>query len=250
MKGLCLWVYKCNAEKGPHQSSWGDWNDFFSNPRDGRWGGSWGIKNPISLDILWHRMKPGDLVLAYQTDKQAAIGLCRLERFIDQYGEREMVLKPMERFARSVKLHALKKTNPALAQVRALRRGIIQTLYETSRGEARALLVACGASHQTERIGSPHRDGHLVAGGAFGSPENNARVEQAARRMVRQWYRQRGWKVRSVEREKLGYDLLCVKGSREEHAEVKGVSGRVESFLITAGEVRQAKKDPQFVLWG
>ena len=54
--------------------------------------------------------------------------------------------------------------------------------------------------------------------------------------------------MKSVEAEKRGYDFICVKGSVEEHVEVKGVRGKVPSFIITAGEVRQAHCDSKFII--
>lgn len=88
-----------------------------------------------------------------------------------------------------------------------------------------------------------------TCGAGFGDPETNRQVEKAAVSFVRRLYESRGWKVRSVEREKIGYDLRCAYGSIEEHVEVKGVQGGLPRFIITAGEVRRAKNDPAFVLF-
>ncbi len=86
-------------------------------------------------------------------------------------------------------------------------------------------------------------------GAGFGTTENNALVERAACDAVEADYLARGWTVRSVERDRCGYDLHCLKGAAEEHAEVKGVGGTEESFIITAGEVRKAQDDPLFMLY-
>lgn len=88
----------------------------------------------------------------------------------------------------------------------------------------------------------------IKSGFGFGNPETNRKVEIAAVSHITQWYESRGWKVESKETEKIGYDLLCMKGSSEEHVEVKGRQGNSPSFIITAGEVKQAKSDPDFVI--
>jgi hypothetical protein len=86
-------------------------------------------------------------------------------------------------------------------------------------------------------------------GAGFGDPKTNKKVETAAIKHVRDSYVSQGWAVRSVEAEKCGYDLHCTKGHNEEHVEVKGVQGKVVSFIITRGEKRRAKEDSNFVLY-
>lgn len=140
-----LWVYKCNTNS-PQQ---GDWNYFFSGYK-----GGWGSKGDFggrSRRMFLEEITPGDLVLAYQTDDEAAIGLCRVERFSSQGGQREKVfLKPLKRFRNPIKLHELKKKSPALARVRALRNGSAQgALHATTPEEALELLDACGVRTDT-----------------------------------------------------------------------------------------------------
>lgn len=88
----------------------------------------------------------------------------------------------------------------------------------------------------------------IKVGAGFGSPETNRKVERAAVSYVTRWYESRGWKVESVESEKRGYDLLCVKDADEEHVEVKGRQGESPSFIITAGEAEQAKNNSRFII--
>lgn len=82
-------------------------------------------------------------------------------------------------------------------------------------------------------------------GGAcgFGSVETNRRVEIAAIEFVKRRYEQDGWTVRSVEAEKVGYDLHCDRGPEHVHVEVKGTQGDNVCFIITAAEVRNAMID-------
>lgn len=81
------------------------------------------------------------------------------------------------------------------------------------------------------------------------SSEDRKRTEEVAINVVKSHYLDRGWKVKSVETEKIGYDLHCTKNQEEEHAEVKGISGTKEKFVITRNEYRCSQKDPKFVLW-
>jgi hypothetical protein len=83
----------------------------------------------------------------------------------------------------------------------------------------------------------------------FGEAEKNLQVEQAAISCVTGQYVKQGWQVQSVEQDRQGFDLICNKGNKEEHVEVKGISGNTCSFIITTGEVERARKDPRFVLW-
>ena len=87
-----------------------------------------------------------------------------------------------------------------------------------------------------------------LQGGGFGEPEQNAKVERAAVKVVTKWYKKRGWKVKSVEDQRRGFDLLCRRDGAEEHVEVKGTSGNDSRFIITAGELRRAEEDNRFVL--
>jgi hypothetical protein len=85
-------------------------------------------------------------------------------------------------------------------------------------------------------------------GAGFGQPENNPAVERAAVDHVTALYRGAGWDVRSVEADRIGYDLLCSRGGEERHVEVKGVAGPVPAFMLTEGERRAAQNDPLWVV--
>jgi hypothetical protein len=89
----------------------------------------------------------------------------------------------------------------------------------------------------------------IKTGAGFGNPETNRKVERAAISCVTEWYESRGWQVQSVEIEKRGFDLLCVKRSIEEHVEVKGIQGSLPAFIITAREVRQAGSGLNLCCW-
>jgi hypothetical protein len=89
-------------------------------------------------------------------------------------------------------------------------------------------------------------ENNLRQGAGFGNPELNKKVETVAILKVTKEYEETGWSVKSVEADKCGYDLLCTKDLLKEHVEVKGISGGIASFIITAGEVKQARNNPNF----
>ncbi len=86
------------------------------------------------------------------------------------------------------------------------------------------------------------------AGAGFGDPAENRLVEAAAVRAVVKDYEGNGWSVRSVERDKCGFDLECSKDGVVEQVEVKGARGTELCFIITAGEVKQARENATFFL--
>jgi hypothetical protein len=87
----------------------------------------------------------------------------------------------------------------------------------------------------------------MLKGAGFGDAKQNKKVEKAAVQAVVASYRKQGWEVISVEQQKIGYDLHCRKGLQRQLVEVKGTSGNLVSFIITAGERRAARQE-DFVL--
>src|SRR5437660_1221436 len=116
-----LWVYKCNRVQHDYASAYGNWQELFAQRRAMSWGGSWGIKNSVSVHILNELMKPDDLVLAYQTDDKCIVGTCRVAEVRGKPGDREIWLKPVDRFDVPVPIHELRRTNKRLQQVAAFR---------------------------------------------------------------------------------------------------------------------------------
>ena len=90
--------------------------------------------------------------------------------------------------------------------------------------------------------------GTSALGAGFGTQEDNAKVEAAAVRLVITLYKQDGWVVESVERDRCGFDLRCRKGNDSRDVEVKGISGSEVAFTVTHGEVNQARTNPRFVI--
>lgn len=85
-------------------------------------------------------------------------------------------------------------------------------------------------------------------GAGFGDPIENKLVETTAINAVKKRYENDGWNVHSVERDRCGFDLECHRKGVVENVEVKGVRATEQCFIITTGEVEQAKKNSNFVL--
>lgn len=80
-------------------------------------------------------------------------------------------------------------------------------------------------------------------GQGFGSSKENCRVERAAVKVVRNHFITEGWHVKSTERDRIGYDLECIRSRQHLHVEVKGVRGSEPKFFLTAGEYHRALFD-------
>ena len=97
--------------------------------------------------------------------------------------------------------------------------------------------------------GDASADDEMRWGGGFRDPVRNREIERAAVHFVTALYGSRGWSVRPVESDKCGFDLLCWMSDAEEHVEVKGVGGELQSFFITKGELDRINTDSLFVLY-
>jgi hypothetical protein len=87
-------------------------------------------------------------------------------------------------------------------------------------------------------------NGHGSIG--FADPLMRKRVELKAVSAVRKKLKAKGWSVRSVEQECLGYDLHCTKPNGAQlHVEVKGTVASSEGFYLTSGEYKFASKHPK-----
>ncbi len=84
------------------------------------------------------------------------------------------------------------------------------------------------------------------SGAGFGTADQNRIVEKAACKAVRLHFKNEGFEINSREKENLGYDFDAKRDQEELHIEVKGISGVVTKFVITAGEVKCARTDSRF----
>lgn len=83
-------------------------------------------------------------------------------------------------------------------------------------------------------------------GAGFGRSESNRIVEQAAVALVTDHFVDQGYTVTSRESENVGYDLDVQRGTDVLHVEVKGVSGRIPEFFLTANERTCSEEDRAF----
>ena len=135
-----LWIYKCNIAS-PHN---GDWTYFFEELGGcSEWGGTWSIDSNASLQFLREEIQVRDLMLAWQSDRQAAVGLCRVTGLPFDGYETSIFLETLMRFARPIKLLKLKKQYDALAKGRGFQPGG-GTLFATTSAEAKAIFRLCG----------------------------------------------------------------------------------------------------------
>lgn len=69
------------------------------------------------------------------------------------------------------------------------------------------------------------------------------KVENAAIRHIHEYYSELGYDIKSVEEEKLGWDLEATKGKAKLLLEVKGLSGQEINIELTHNEYSQLKKN-------
>ncbi len=239
MEVKMYWVYKCNSRNMPHQVAYGDWNDFFVDGRPDKWGSTEWIP-------ALAQAKARDIILAYQTDRNELVGLAKVAALRRRGSHLDLILKPIKRIG--VKVRPLKDLDTKIAAIEAFKPGPIRTLYPIDRAEVQRLLRVAGLHMRLERQAARSVVAGLATGAGFGSPESNRRVERSAVQHVTRHFRNRGWQVRDVSKEKRGYDLDCTRKVLHLKVEVKGVAGAKRRFPITAAERRLWSRDQQFVL--
>lgn len=233
-----IWIYKCNARQHPSWVLSGNWEDVFKSKRTQEWGSTQWVP-----DLA--RAQPGDVIIAYQTDRNELVGLARVVDLRPRQGFVDLMLRPIRRIG--MKVRPLKKANGRIAAIPALQGGPIRTMYEISAEDARRLLRAAGTElPDVAAISMSEPKRHFGAG--FGDSKRDREVERAAIAVVTKYYQSRGWTVcdRSVDR--IGYDLHCLRRRRELHVEVKGASGSEVQFVITRNEYSNWCSDRAYVL--
>lgn len=129
---MAYYVYKCTSRKGPHNKFTGDWEDVFSRSQPTAWGGS-----RVGAEFL--KLRPGDTIVAYQTDRNTIVGLAKVTGIQPDGGRHvKLVLRPIERLG--IKVRPLKKRFPEIAKIPAWQPGPIQTLYDITSTEVKLLI--------------------------------------------------------------------------------------------------------------
>ena len=74
-------------------------------------------------------------------------------------------------------------------------------------------------------------------------------IEDSAIKIASEFYEEKGFSVKSVEKENCGWDLTVVKGNKVRHIEVKGTSRNEFHFFLSKNEYNQMKKDSNWRLF-
>ena len=132
------WIYKCNGLGMNYQRAVGDWQDYFAGDRRKQWGST---KWTPPLEAL----RKGDMIIAYQTDRNALMGLLRVRQTCEK--DTYLYLDVVESVT-PVRVRPLKRSDRQIAIIQALQPGPIRTIYEISYADAKRLLMAAGFKYQ------------------------------------------------------------------------------------------------------
>lgn len=189
-----LFLYKCNTKGHAAQRAVGDWRDFFDQAQAGSWGGRSTMASPLSRKILRDEMNLVDLVLCWQTDLRAAVGLCRVESLRSRGRDREIWLELVgDPFATPVQFTERKHSNAVLAGANCLKPGG-GTLFRTTHLEAVEILKACGlpklllSNRAAPVAAEPTPPPSQRKGSGFGNADQNKLVEEAAVQVLKRTY--------------------------------------------------------------
>lgn len=140
-----LFVYKCRNDPGTTNAAYGDWESTVKRKAPFVWGGAWATRSAYSRRLFEDEIGVGDLILAWQVDKQGAVGVCEVTDFKSTQRGQEVKLQWIEVFPSPVPINVLKRSDAELRKVKAFRQGFTATLYDTTKKEAHTLLKACGS---------------------------------------------------------------------------------------------------------
>jgi len=234
-----FWIYKCNSKRREHQRTWGDWTEVFASASAQRWG-----TTRIVPELA--KAKIGDVVLAYQTDRNELVGIARVAKWLPDGKHKSLVVKPLRSIG--VRVRPLKESNLKVARIPALQPGPIHTLYEISHQDANILLKAVGTYLQLADEETEEGAEQAFKGAGFGTYEQNKKIERAAIAHVKRYFKAEGWSVEDVSSQNRGYDLLCTRAAQVRHVEVKGARRDGQQFVITRKELNAWSRDVRFVL--
>lgn len=128
---MSFWVYKCNANDHPSHVCRGDWEEVFSQNRPMPWG-------KTEFIPAFRKLSVGDLVIAYQTDRNEIIGLAEVVKLRRYDEHQELIVRPVERIG--VHVRPLKKLDKRIAALSCFKQAKIATIYDISTADAWHLL--------------------------------------------------------------------------------------------------------------
>lgn len=120
---MSYWIYKCNVRARSYARAWGDWWEHVFKPGGKR---AWGLTTLKGVESV----RVGDVLLAYQTDRNELVGTVRVTGFEPDGAERRIVIVPTEIIR--AKVRPLKR-DPRIRALSALAPGDIRTAYPIPR---------------------------------------------------------------------------------------------------------------------
>lgn len=145
---MSFWVYKCNAKEHPNHVCSGDWDAVFSRSGSRRWG--------TTEDIpAFRNLNKGDLVIAYQTDRNELVGLVEVVKMKKRGQFLDVIVQPVEEVR--VKLRPLKGIDARVAALSIFKQGNEGTVYPVSTTDAWHLMNVAKAQSLMNRVASPKR---------------------------------------------------------------------------------------------
>lgn len=232
------WVIKARPDRN-------DFSKFPARGRLGRW-------YTAHLGKGW---APGDILFIWATTPMLRIiGIAELTKPNDGFdsGKWHFGVRYLTNPFEGPGIADLRR-QPSLKSASFLKSGPAGTVFSLTPRQGAFLQLLTDPAIPAKLVPSPvsPNEESLLArriGGGFGTTEENKRVEKAAIRAATRELRDEGWKVRSVEAQKLGYDLHCLLNGKSRKVEVKGVRGALPRFILTAREYRRSRTDTAFGL--
>lgn len=136
---MSFWVYKCNDTDHPDQVVHGDWEYVFGAQKPVQWGST-----EYTSDL--EKLSAGDLLIAYQTERNEVVGLAEVIRFKQVGQHKQLYVQSLERFG--VALRPLKKIDARIREMDAFKAGPIRTIYRITTSDAWHLLAVVKAQAQ------------------------------------------------------------------------------------------------------
>jgi len=233
---MAYWMYKCDSRGRTGRDS-GDWRFVFSGESK-----TWGRLE--TLPELGN-LRRGDIVLAYQSDRNELVGVVRVTGLVRKRGGLHLGVQPVEVIG--AKVRPLKKQDRRIAAIPALQQGPVRTLYEMRPSDAeyllrKARLAAALNKRHRRSITRPDEERASEqlrkAQGFEDDPAIRRALEVAAVARAKAYYRQQGYEVREHGKP---FDLLCRRRTEVLYVEVKGSRTKAAKIWLTPNEITFAR---------
>lgn len=146
------WLYKNNGVKPGPAGYYGHWRtNVFDQDRELEWGGDYATRSMEVHNNLATEVRPGDVVVAYQTETKEVVGFCKVTQVtgaatgqvdVHKPKGRKIWLRPIELLRTPLRLHEVKR-GTVLQDSPAVNGPIM--LSELTADEMRELVARSGA---------------------------------------------------------------------------------------------------------